>query len=492
MKNSNFQIFIYTISAILIGSSFALWPLYDPDLGWHILGGEYIYKNKLVPSEDFINTFSNFWHDYHWLAQILFYKFYQIKGFFGLGVLQILLGITFSSSLLFLIYSYKPKVSIAVKAISFLIIFYLVFQIASLRPQLISLSILSIIYALLLKKSKSLITLFTTIILCILCVNIHIYWIFIPFLWLILVCFKEKEINAKKRAYFCFILILASGLISPYGLLHQSNTPNYILLNYALIWEYLSMPASLKNNILELQSILKAKPSISLSICVLLFFFGKKVNIHYVKKKPFILFIAFIGLCLALRSTKFLGIFAIFATPLILDCVASHRKIINKYFKLIMPAFFILGVLLCTLSINNLKAKELTLKNELIPFKSCEKLASVDNKVRSQIGHIRVLTHFDHGGWCKFIVNKIAPKKDIKFTTDGRTQWVPPKKFEESFDLFNVKNNWAWTLKDWSPDYAIIWKGSSLSQFLARDYSNWSIIQEDDNFALFKNNKNRN
>ena len=86
--------FVLSIVAILSGLCFWQRPPHDPDLGWHLSGGAWIWEklsngiplNQALPSFDFINSFNPIWHDYHWLGQIVLFYIYDKIGYTGLHI----------------------------------------------------------------------------------------------------------------------------------------------------------------------------------------------------------------------------------------------------------------------------------------------------------------------------------------------------------------------------------------------------------------------
>src|SRR5665213_2053870 len=71
------------IACFLLAALFGTRILYDPDLGFHLKGGQWIVQNFLVPSKDtFTYTASD--QDYLDIArlyQVLLYSFYKLGGY---------------------------------------------------------------------------------------------------------------------------------------------------------------------------------------------------------------------------------------------------------------------------------------------------------------------------------------------------------------------------------------------------------------------------
>jgi hypothetical protein len=120
------------------------------------------------------------------------------------------------------------------------------------------------------------------------------------------------------------------------------------------------------------------------------------------------------------------------------------------------------------------------------PYTMCAKLAAIPVKKDSERAHVRILTHFNHGGWCKFALWETNPGLPYRVTTDNRTQGVPAYHYEDSFDLFGVRGNWIDTLRNWSPELAVVWKRFPLASFLALDTQRWEKVLEDEKFVAFR------
>ena len=178
------------ILPLLLGISYFWIPRMDPDLGWHLLGGDYILRTHQVPNIDFINSTQGRWQDYHWLAQIFLAGAYKIYGFIGIQIL-----ISFLTTIIFLvasrfIFDCSKKFSTDSSEDNKLIYSGLILLLLSLglndfiqmRPQVLSFLFLIITFwQLICKKSKY--ELLTVFILTTILVNCHVYWILLPFLW---------------------------------------------------------------------------------------------------------------------------------------------------------------------------------------------------------------------------------------------------------------------------------------------------------------------
>ena len=81
------------LAAIALAAPVFLVPASNPDLFWHLSAGKWIVENFSIPRADFLSfTRSGApWHDFEWLAQVLYYGVYAGFGFAGLWLLKVAL-----------------------------------------------------------------------------------------------------------------------------------------------------------------------------------------------------------------------------------------------------------------------------------------------------------------------------------------------------------------------------------------------------------------
>ncbi len=474
--------------AFIIGLSFWHWPTFDPDLGWHLLGGKLTLLNGKVPDIDIINTFNQNWLDYHWLAQIIFFKIYNSFGYIGL---QIFHGITcafIGVSLLKLIFIIQKNNNTFLSSLIVLTICMLLLnEVSAVRPQIFAILIIINVFSLLLSnkchKTELALSFLAAIVLC----NMHVYWIFIPFLWLTLRVFPryiDNDSFSLGYAWGGFLLIATAALLSPYGILPFGPENKFILANYALIWDYLLMPGELRNYINEMKPGLAGSHIIGLS-----FIFIVSTVIIYLREKSykknylyFILF--FISGILFIRGLKFVSIFTVLSTPIF--TIAFHNLNFDIRFKKIATIFFFLLLAFFSYkTIVNFPTDESIQRSEGLPIEACSKIPTLNIQPRNGRKHVRVLTHFNYGGWCRWQMYEKDPNFDGRVTTDGRTQFVNPKHFTKQYKLHALKLGWFETLKKWDPDIYLVHIDTGLAQFLIKAQSNWKLVHQDNFFALF-------
>lgn len=482
------------IALTLYGLSLWEWPAHSPDLGWHLLGGKWIVNNGKVPGSDFINAFNTTWHDYHWLGQVIFYKVYHIGGY---EALQVFVGLCLAALFKLVVdiirlIDTEKKLPLLVALLLALFSARAVAQVVSVRPQVILLVLLALSLKILLQKKP--LELLKLWLLTVLAVNIHVYWVFIPVLWCALRVVPTigslEDREKRKNSLLGFMLLALSGFISPYGvlpLMHTGEHPFWI--NYALLIDYLLMPETLQNLIGEMKNVFAAKGILPFLLLLEVALFGRLFTVNLLKDRFGALVLFLFTLLLSIRSLKFVAVFAIFSLPWLARALSVRFEM--KTSKPVMEKAFLFLVSLSILYFGGMAGYHFPYVNSkyshieaMLPIKACREMAKLNLSPRSG-SHVRVLTHFNYGGWCRWILDEEAPKKDFRVTTDGRTQWVDPARIKASFDLFSLKGAWRDTLRNWNPDVALVWKQSQLAQLMALDSTNWKLVYQDSSFAVF-------
>ncbi|MEZ4752999.1 MAG: hypothetical protein R3A13_01650 [Bdellovibrionota bacterium] len=495
---------ILSIIAILSGLCFWSRPAHDPDLGWHLNGGAWITEklsnglplNQALPNFDFINTFNPVWHDYHWLGQIVLYRIYDAVGYTGLHIIFALFMCLVCLSLVSIYNKCSRSDSSIFALLTLLPAFYLVYDVASVRPQVISIFLIALALNRLLKKPKTT-EIFYLLVIAIALVNIHVYWVFIPFLWFAFRClprfFNRRQAPSAIYAWFGLFVLSFAGLASPYGIYHQDPSLSNILMNYSLIWDYLNTPNYLQKTIIEFQSPMRA-----IGIVPLIMFLWLILVARYFTVKRFLAtielwFIGIISFILCLKAVKFIGIFAVLGLPLGIKAAKRSKLLIrlgklatlNKFTPVVVGAFLILIAYRSYPYTNKISYSLI----KALPFDACNSLAKANLQATEGRNHVRVLTHFNYGGWCRWIVYQKNINLDYRVTTDGRTQGVPASQYTKSFDIYNLQEGWDKTLDEWSPDAILASREHSLAHLLYKLPQNWKLIHQDKSFAVFIKNK---
>lgn len=80
-------------AAIALAAPVFLVPASNPDVFWHLSAGRWILEHGAFPRAEFLSFTREGapWHDFEWLAQVLFYGVHSLAGLGGLWALKVLL-----------------------------------------------------------------------------------------------------------------------------------------------------------------------------------------------------------------------------------------------------------------------------------------------------------------------------------------------------------------------------------------------------------------
>ncbi len=471
--------------AVIFGLIYWGQTVTDPDLGWHLLGGEWIVSNRSLPTYDFINSFNTSWHDYHWLAQILIFKIYSYGGFPLLKLSFGLLMAYFAKVVVDIIYlSSGRKPSSLLILLSLFVILSSVAYVASVRPQTIGITLIAVIIRRLLQRpTKYEIPLL--LLLTVMIANMHVYWVFGPLLWgayRVLPWLLKHARHSGSYSLGGLALLSLAGLLTPYG------TDTYILL-----LDYIKMPAILKDSIIEFQSGLKMGVEAPIFILAYLMILSRIFTLKRSLVTVGATCTALVAPLLAVQSAKFFPLFALLGGPyMIRHGSLSMRKLIPnaiqneaRYVKTVLGALTILACIAAASRFPYLESQS-TAKalNQGYPMQACQKLAELAADRVSLHGHIRVLSHFNYGGWCRWAAYQRSSKTDLRVTMDGRTQYVPEIRYKEDDKIWKLKDGWKEVLDAWAPDYAIVGIDQPFRQIL-KTLPEWESVHKDKYFELF-------
>lgn len=497
---SRFTLFLIALGAFLFGFSYGYIPAADPDLGWHLFGGEYIARSGAVPTSDPINTFNTHWHDYHWLGQLLLYWGKEAFGLYGLRICHgIVVGMTAVFFILILTSlvrhdEVESKWQTPLVVSAFLFTFWWVGSVTSIRPTALSMFFLTVWLYVLVKKPGFLTEICTGFIIAVLLVNIHVYWIFVPVFWFILrtipaLFYQESRgVSSRLSLYLPLCLFAASGFVSPYGLLGSNG--QWAFENYALLFDYLTMPPVLKEFIREMKPGIESGGVLPV-LFLLIFFLTARSRITLSRERTVSLLLFAFGALLFFRSVKFASVFGLCMVPwVILSLHDQLEKLPSRWqwtsrHDTALASLFLACTAFTAYYWFPVRGEYRTFEETHLPIRACQKIPELQLHPEDGRSHLRVLTSFTFGGWCRYALYQKAPSLDARVTTDGRTQWVNPDLYQHSFDLFNLRPGWYQTLLDWDPDVYLVKKELALAQFLVKIPEQWSLVYEDEAFALF-------
>ncbi len=486
---------LFRVTAIAFGLTFWAAPANGPDLGWHLLGGAWIAQHQAVPQEDFINTFRTHWHDYHWLAQLVMYLLYATGGYALLrGAVGILMAYT-ASVLTDIVFLTSPRRAHLVPLLALLLAcLELVSSASIVRPQAIAFTVVAVALRRLLKPPRSweIPLLFA---LTALLVNVHVYWIFVPLLWLLFRCLPRAlraEAPSAVHAWGGLLVLGLAGLASPYAWLRSPMADFAPLLNYAVLWDYAHTPSVLKYRITEFMTAFGFRGPVFWIFLGLTALGVRAFSWRRATAMISTSIAALLAWWLAVLMSKFVPLFAICALPYLVKQTARQGRSLVRAVPALSDRWsplWIAGVLLATLAYAVTHSPWIDDNEALVariqPIAACRSVASLDLAPLPGRDHVRVLTDFNTGGWCRWALFQAAPGRDFRVTFDGRTQGVPAEYFVRHYNLLDARYDWQQTIDGWNPDVLVLDSGSQLANVLLLFADRYRLAFRDGAFAVF-------
>ncbi|MCC6932480.1 MAG: hypothetical protein IT292_04405 [Deltaproteobacteria bacterium] len=476
---------------IVTAAIFANKQLIDLDLAWHLAGGLYMLERGDVPAADPFLIGAPFWWNYSWLFQLALIPFFKLGGFVAVQIVQILLVIFLTQAIFLLVHFCAVKDTISQsfrygRLIAFILALFMVYPIAYLRPQLISM--LFFCWLLYWAETGKL-NLFKSILLVVFWSNIHVYWLLVPCVYFAYLVFPLM-LRRQSVIMPCLHLLLISSaaLISPYG-----------IENIVGVYKYLFDHAEAYSMINEFQPI---SPSQGISFwiyCVAL----AGVAFRYKKaftlaNAPSLLLFCVFGALAAYRM-KYLPIFGLsvavlyarLLAPETLNCEQLSIKQLPIWCsRALSVIIFVIFALLCltqqrdSMVIGEDKAELLKISQMIVETE------------QDYQGVLRILTHFDNGGWVDlglFLAKQENNAKvDARIFVDGRTLVAGAERLRDFDDLRLKKNNWQDVLKRWQFAYAVLSKNNSITEIISEDQlvPRWQKLWSSENWVVFTAHKN--
>lgn len=492
--------FFLVLAFFLLAWFFFFRVVIDPDLGWHLRVGEYVFKTRTIPQKDFL-SFSMPDHPYvyhSWLSEVILYFFYRRFGLWGVSFFYS----TLTATIMLVILEVTQERVRESWAPWFLLVFMPLIQYTSyLRPQLFTLLGLAFLYLafrLYLKKGTRLVYLLPLVFIA--WPNLHggFFLGLLFFLSLLLVeiasflILKVLPLKAYGQADLwlslgqvlklglIFCLSLAAGLVNPYGYRVYRQAflmgTNQFAAQFNLDWYPLVTPtgpswlfAFLLMGTISLMLIIRSRVELREKLMMILFLaLSLKLNrfslpLLVVLIPAFIFFTAEVSR----RLKKILG---------------PMRTIFLWAFLSLMLTFFApLPVLF--LRVRKAYTDEAVYAQEM-PAPYTYPYGAV-KYIRENLVPERILNDYNWGG---YLVWQLPERK---FFIDGRMDnfFKEGKTFAETYwRLVNLMPGWDKSLEDYRIEAVLISKDKPLAQALAAS-SEWQLLFEDDNSVLFERKK---
>jgi hypothetical protein len=477
---------------ILLLLELGLRSLNDVDLGWHLAGGLWILETRAAPGSDPLAAPGTLWVCYSWLPEIVYAWLFKLGGFSALLWSQALLIVFSGVALVVALRSLGPAADTelrrrVIEAVAFLLIIFLVAPMWHLRPQLLSFALF--LFTLLLAEQKKLNWWIASLI-AILWVNIHVYWVFVPFLaglYRVLPAFINLD---RKEFYGGMGAVTASffaGAVSPYG-----------FLNHASLFEYVFNHSAANSLITEFQPL---GPDLELpfwSVCLILVIvavWGKS----YFKFERLPGALLFIGTAiLTFKSRKYLPLFACAAIlPLIQYALPAVIRSPKGEFDILKLKKYERPLVIGSIAVVALYLLMVPVPPALEPKYS----TLLDTAKRAIQGvdpgkRLVVLNHFDQGGWLELAFTLYGPRDAegnvVRAAVDGRTLVMGARRLMQFQDLRVVAEGSCDVIRSWNPGLAILPNNKKITKAMREGDPNlpcakdWQIWFEVADWTVFK------
>jgi len=486
---------IIILSILLLWYGFFITQKIDlttTDLGRHIKNGEIVLTN--FSSEIFKTNFYSYSHpdspfvNHHWGSGVVFFIIWKLTGFFGLSFFYIIISLlTF-----FIFFRLAQKNSNT--TIAFLVSLFLIPLIAErkeIRPEIFSYFFCALFFWILYnykEKTISFRRLFILVPLQLLWVNLHIYFVFGPFL--IGLFLLKKLIERKKRKVKELSILLASIIavcfLNPSGIktiiypLNIFKNYGYKIVENQSVW-FLDKLGIINNPNLFLYKI--AFAALLLSFVALLIFNRKRFSIIL-----FGLSLTFSVLAwLALRNFT---IFGLFALPAITYNIKHSTQKLKLDKEVISAGIIVLTITLFIFGIAN-NYSRLTNRNfgaGLVPQNNVSAEFFMKENIKGPI-----FNNYDIGS---YLIFHLFPKE--KVFVDNRPETYPVSFFENVYIPMQQNNNiWEQIMEE--HDFNVIffaWHDATPwgQKFLIERVSDpdWAPVFADNYAIIFLKRNNQN
>jgi hypothetical protein len=484
------------LSAALYGLSFWDTPLYDPDLGFHLLGGAWVAQYGDVPRADFINAFNTSWVDYHWLGQLIIHWAIETGGFPAVQALCGLIGLALGIGIVAIIRIASPGLRPLPTLLVSGVVLTNTYVSVSTRPTSMAVVLLVFtLWSILRFHSKALFILpFITA----LCANMHVYWILIPGFWALAFCMPRLlPVKGSRKfsvsplvAWGGFVLLFMAGLISPYGIFNPDSGLHAKLLNFRVVIDVASNPEILKKYVDELRP---GIGSFNFQLCWTLFVLCLTLRLYRCSRlrlKVFEILLFFGTFLMFIEARKYSAFFFIGSLPLVtpyIRQVSAQSTFLFRYIQVFGVLVFIAPLVFFWHAWSTTPFRPSVFENskqELLyqqPIKACTAITKIFPHPQNRI---LIASHYDYGGWCAWALNAAQLPGPYKLTMDGRTQFVSMSSITDAFNLYLLRGLWKDTLERLKPDAILVTRDQPLGQML-NYLDEWKLRYQDEYFGVF-------
>jgi hypothetical protein len=447
----------------------------DPDLWWHLKTGQLIIAQKSIPHNDpFSYTRAGKpWIAHEWLTDVLLYELQHIAGWGGLIVaFALVIGGAF-----FAFYA-RCGSNPYIAGVATLLAAFATRAIWGVRPQILSLLLISLWLLILERSEDRPRILWWTLPLMLLWVNLHagfalglvVYALFLAGEWI-----EGKignDVQHRSIGFAASILALDFAIVP--------LNPNGMKLFWYPIQTLRS--AAMQKYIAEWASPNFHRAEYWPFLLIVLGTLAALSWSHFsVRFRDLLLLVA--SLFAALRSIRLIPLFVLIAVPLLSrqfcaslqegsgmkrprkDLPLTMRKVLNGTIVLCMGVF----VFLHTAAVIR---RQPEIEKQMFPEAAVAYLQS-----HPQAGFI-----FNHYDWGGYLIWRLYPS--LRVFIDGRADVYGEQLFREFADAYQFRHDWQSDLKRWSISTVLVTPGSALATGL-RQTPGWTVSYEDPQAVIF-------
>lgn len=474
------SILLAIIICFLARISLSPTALLDPDLGWHLMTGKWIFDNGHIPHTDPFSSINlgKPWVAYSWLFEVILWGFHQSLGLYGIITFTVMMAMGIGITLMNLIrhFSNDPATVAGFTVFALLSIAILL---RTPRPWLFTILFFLIETNLLLNKGNKAYNarLLLLPLIFMLWANLaiqFIYGLFALFLYAAepyyarvfsFVKFNHQPINQHPReAWLLFFLSLALTLVNPYGIgLYveiwkvMQQTGVYNLIDEMLAMNFRTLPhwATLAIGLLAMYLLGRSsKPFHSFTIALF-----------------------FAGLALGFRSNRDVWFLTIPSLIIVGQAINARQRDRSVAFT------WTQGLVAISLS---LIVSLVAIILQYDRFSQNGLQATLANEYPVSAAHVVSIKHypgplFNHYDWGGFLIWKLP---DLPVVIDGRANLHGVEAVEKSFNVWSGRHDWRDNPTLAESRVIIAPRNDALTSLLKMD-DRFENIYEDDIANLF-------
>jgi hypothetical protein len=459
---------------------FLLWALFslaaasflDPDFGWHLKTGEWIWENQALPKTDlFSYTMPNYpWRLHSWFSEVIFFKLFEIGGYSGLAIF---VGLVLTAA--FWLTVGRKKIAFVFFPLSLAVLAGLGY--VSVRPRVVSVLLAAVCFSVLRESFEKPKKLYILPFLFLIWSNLHGgFPIVVVVLGLAAIVDLGRFLRGEKEAGVHFWALLLAGALS--GLAVAVNPYGFSI--YEEIFKEMALGQKAHLRILEWLPYGTFSWEVIFYTGIFLalaFFFRKRLNLFEAG-------VSFLLLGATLLSSRFLIYFLLFSLPAWIDLLERLFGLVVKKerfwqlgrYRWLFLSFFL--VLIIVSFLQNLGLFSAKGKPGFYPAGAVSYLR--ENEIEGRL--------FSVYNWGGYLIWQLPEKKTF---VDGRMAiWQ-----EDGYSAFEEERELRTGEVDFGPVFAKHGIGLALlpaeeeEEFSLGEElveSGWQVIYEDETARLFK------